>query len=268
MAGDWIKIECTTPDKPEVYQLAEKIGGIDPDAVLGKLLRVWIWADQQTFDGNAASVTRTALDRITGVDGFADALVCCGWLTSNDGGLTFPNFDRHNGKTAKTRALTAKRVRNHRNADVTPSALLREEKRESINTPSNDGGAGSRKPRKKGQPIEYSSELTRWWEHYPKKVAKDDALKAFPKALDRIARERSLSPDGTLAWLIDRTKAYADSVKNAERKHIAHPAKWLNGGRFNDVLEDETPVVPPKHVPSIDEMAEADAKRGRDRRGR
>ncbi len=83
MAGDWIKIETTTPDKPEVYEIAEALG-IDPDAVMGKPIRVWTWADQQTFDGNAecnaASVTKTALDRISGAHGFADALICVSWL--------------------------------------------------------------------------------------------------------------------------------------------------------------------------------------------
>ncbi|MEY2727076.1 MAG: hypothetical protein RLZZ458_2943, partial [Planctomycetota bacterium] len=56
MAGDWIKIQHVTPDKPEVWQIAE-ITGLEADAVVGKLLRIWIWADQQTVDGNARSVT-------------------------------------------------------------------------------------------------------------------------------------------------------------------------------------------------------------------
>ena len=39
MAGDWIKFELTTMDKPEVCQIAD-VAGIDPDAVVGKLMRV------------------------------------------------------------------------------------------------------------------------------------------------------------------------------------------------------------------------------------
>jgi hypothetical protein len=52
MAGDWIKFDTSTPDKPEVFEMAAELG-IDPDAVVGKLLRVWKWFDQQTTDGNA-----------------------------------------------------------------------------------------------------------------------------------------------------------------------------------------------------------------------
>lgn len=50
MASSWIKVEVITPDKPEIFQIAE-ILNIDPDAVLGKLVRIWAWADQQTIDG-------------------------------------------------------------------------------------------------------------------------------------------------------------------------------------------------------------------------
>jgi len=105
---------------------------IDPDMVLGKLIRVWIWADQQTYDGNAGSVTSALLDRISSVPGFSKALEKVGWLVKSESGNIFPNFDRHNGKTAKSRALTSIRVKQHRdekedkrcNADsVTPSSL-------------------------------------------------------------------------------------------------------------------------------------------------
>ncbi|EPO1283207.1 hypothetical protein ACT6KQ_004267, partial [Shigella flexneri] len=46
MASNWIKLEVITPDKPEIFRLAE-ILNIDPDAALGKVIRFWAWADQQ-----------------------------------------------------------------------------------------------------------------------------------------------------------------------------------------------------------------------------
>jgi hypothetical protein len=117
MAGDWIKVEHTTPDKPEVFTLAELLQ-IDPDAVTGKLLRLWIWADQQTIDGNARSVTFALLDRIAGQRGFADALAKVGWLQVVDGGVVFSNFERHNGDTAKKRAQGSRRVAKHRTCNA------------------------------------------------------------------------------------------------------------------------------------------------------
>lgn len=141
MAGDWVKVELTTPDKPEVFKMAE-ILDIDPDAVTGKLLRIWIWADQQTVDGNAPGVTCTLLNRLAGVTGFAQAMQKVGWLGEKDGEYYFPNFDIHNGKGAKKRATTNRRVANHRASSqrngesVTGSvtkSVTREEKRREEN---------------------------------------------------------------------------------------------------------------------------------------
>jgi len=156
MAGDWIKFEVSTPEKQEVLAITVSMGWDDPDLTVGKLLRVWRWFDQQTIDGNARSVTTSLLDRIAGVTGFAKAMAEVGWLFIRDEGVELPNFNRHNGKTAKDRALTAKRVANHKsnaktndagNGGTVTSALPREEKRreEEKNSPnpsSPDGDEG------------------------------------------------------------------------------------------------------------------------------
>lgn len=134
MSGDWIKFEANTPEKPEVFAITASMGWNDPDLTVGKLLKIWRWFDQQTLDGNAPSVTLALLDCISGVTGFAKAMCDVGWLKTGDSGLMLPNFSRHNGKTAKQRCLTAKRVANHKsnaegNADSVTGALPREEKR-------------------------------------------------------------------------------------------------------------------------------------------
>lgn len=123
MAGDWIKVEMATPDKPEVWQMAEKMG-IDADSVVGKLFRVWSWFDQHTEDGHAASVTSALLDRVVGVTGFCDSMLQVGWLVKNGGTVTMPNFDRHNGKGAKKRANASRRQqdRRKRSSCVTPES--------------------------------------------------------------------------------------------------------------------------------------------------
>lgn len=145
MAGDWIKFDVTTADKPEVVRMAAVLG-IDQDAVVGKLLRVWVWADQNsiTSNGGCNGVTATSafLDRLTFCSGFTGAMRNVGWLTGEDGNLSLPNVERHNEKAAKERAVTNRRVAKSRagkgasNApsvtDVTVPALLKPlpEKRE------------------------------------------------------------------------------------------------------------------------------------------
>lgn len=135
MAGDWLKFEKSTSDKPEVWAMAEELG-IDPDAVVGKLLRVWGWFDEQSEEGNAPSVSKMLLDRRVGVTGFCDSMVSCSWMREVGSEVQLPNFDRHNGKTAKNRSLTAKRVAKHKaesnekgNGASVTNALPREEKR-------------------------------------------------------------------------------------------------------------------------------------------
>ena len=113
MASDWIKIEKSTPDKPEVEAMALALG-IGADAVLGKLIRVWSWFDTNCADGDARSVTVSLLDRIALHPGFADAMQGAGWLTLLDDGFHMVNFERHNGKNAKRRALTQRRMESHR----------------------------------------------------------------------------------------------------------------------------------------------------------
>lgn len=141
MAGDWMKVEKVTPEKPEVLAIASTLQ-IDPDAVFGKLFRIWCWFDDHTLNGNAPCVTSALLDRKACVTGFAQAMSAVGWLTETSDGLLLPNFDRHNGETAKQRALTAKRVRKSKeksnaegNGKVTNEALPREEKRRVLIAP-------------------------------------------------------------------------------------------------------------------------------------
>ena len=131
MAGDWIKFETTTPDKPEVYEMASLLE-IDPDAVVGKLMRTWAWFDQHTNDGNAPVTVETLLDRKVGVTGFTEAMAKVGWLLRSGKQIRLANFERHNGQTAKDRALTARRkakciAKKGNGASVT-RALPREEK--------------------------------------------------------------------------------------------------------------------------------------------
>ena len=134
MAGDWIKMEVCTPEKPEVLAITVRMGWDDADKTIGVLFRVWRWFDQHTEDGNAESVTSALLDRIIGVTGFCEAMVSVGWLIIKSDGLSLPNFDRHNGKTAKSRAQGAKRAAAFKsnaksNGGSVTSALPREEKR-------------------------------------------------------------------------------------------------------------------------------------------
>lgn len=154
----WLKFDTATPEKPEVMAIAIALGFDDPDLVVGKLLKVWRWFDQHTVEGNANGVTAALLDRMIGVPGMCAAMASVGWLVVSETGLELPNFERHNGKTAKDRALTAQRVAKAKtkaksneqgNASTVTAPLPREEKRREENSSSlrsEEGVRASRLP--------------------------------------------------------------------------------------------------------------------------
>ena len=117
MTRNWMKVEHETPDKPEILAIAAKLD-IDPDDAFGKCFRLWRWFDQHTENGNAVDVTFALLNRYLGVTYLCETLESVGWLFVSDEGISLPNFDRHNGVTAKTRALTARRVKTYKSKNT------------------------------------------------------------------------------------------------------------------------------------------------------
>lgn len=108
MAGEWLKMRHDLADDPAVIRLADVVQ-IEEDAVIGKLFRLWSWADRHTHNGHADGVGLRWVDRLARCEGFGAALVRVGWLVEENDGLSFPRFDRHCSDTAKSRALDAKR---------------------------------------------------------------------------------------------------------------------------------------------------------------
>lgn len=145
---DWLKIDHSTPEKPELFRLAHLLK-IPIEQVLGHLLRVWIWVDQQAgahgarnvdarvdaavdarVDGGVdadvdAVVDGDALhvDAVARISGFASAMCAVNWLVINaeKSLLIFPNLKDYISESAKNRALSSRRQRRWRhNANVTP----------------------------------------------------------------------------------------------------------------------------------------------------
>jgi hypothetical protein len=60
-------------------------------------------------DGKVKPSSAGFIDGLVSHPGFCAQLSAVGWMRIDDGGIALPNFDRHNGGGAKTRALTARR---------------------------------------------------------------------------------------------------------------------------------------------------------------
>lgn len=215
MAGDWMKIELELPDKPEVHAIANSLN-IDPDAVVGKLVRVWQWFDKHTINGNAYGVTYSLLDRITSVTGFGEAMMFVGWIEQNDKVLTMPKFDRHTSSSAKSRALTGKRVEKSRNGDSVTKTLpekRREEKNNNTIVMLN------------------TSRFVEFWNAYPKsqrKVGKTACEKKWKaKNLD-INASKIISHVNA----IKQTQQWKDGFEPS-------PLTYINQERWNDEIVNE-----------------------------
>lgn len=236
MAGDWIKFELTTLDKPEVCQIAD-LADIDPDAVVGKLMRVWGWFDQQTEKGNAPSVSKKLLDRLVGVIGFCEHMKSVAWMIEIDGVISLPHFDRHNGKTAKNRLLTAKRVANHKasngksNASSVSDALPKEEKRREDQNP-----LSAHEPVDPRMP----SEMTLDW------VPDEKLLKTY-------AFHRGLSLDlFTEEVRVAFTGHYEPQHQvNTQAEWVSMLVKWVNNDKARAAATNVTPIRQ-KQAPASD----------------
>jgi hypothetical protein len=236
VAGDWLKMEASTPEKEEVLAITSRLGWDDADLTVGKLFRLWRWFDQHTVNGNAARVTPALLDRIVGVTGFCDAVREVGWLQVDDSGITLPKFDRHNGKSAKSRALTAKRVAKHKaggdegnddgNAASVSGALPREEKREE-----KKGSPPS--PRKRGRE---SERFTEFWLAWPKNERKQDKAKCAEHW-----QRHSLDAQADAIVADVRTKRGTQKWRDG---FIEAPLVYLRGRRWLDgVTPNEGPTA-------------------------
>jgi len=224
MAGEWIKIETSLSDKPEVLRISRRLG-IDKDCVVGKLARVWGWFDKNSVDGVVDGVVDADIDAIAYQDGFASALVSVGWLLVDSDlcRVSVPNFQRHNGESAKKRALKSERQARWRRSgseevDDTAStcASTREEKRReekkdiSKASPSHPAAAG----------------FDEFWTAWPKNERKQDKA-----SCQRHWKLHSLGNVQTL--IIDDVRAKR-GTKKWQEGFIEAPLVYLRGKRWED----------------------------------
>jgi hypothetical protein len=139
VAGDWIKVEIATAQKPEVLHMAELLG-VSRRECMGILVDFWAWLDANARHESVPNLSRRSLDSVLNCPGIAAALEVVGWVKWDDAGTTarIANFEHHNGQSAKARAYDQKRKRNERDtaSEICPvETVTREEKRREEITP-------------------------------------------------------------------------------------------------------------------------------------
>jgi hypothetical protein len=109
MAVDWIKMRVDLRAHPKIVRLATGLKS-DRFRVVGGLHAVWSIFDAHSEDGTLEGYSAEVLDDLIGWPGFTAALISVEWLIDDDGSsLSIPDFEEHNGKSAKARAQDTKR---------------------------------------------------------------------------------------------------------------------------------------------------------------
>lgn len=153
MSGEWIKMRTNLWDDPRVSRICDITG--KPEAtVIGGLYWLWATADEHSTDGALDGFSFAGIDRKVGIKGFAAAVGGVQWLEETPTGVTLRHFDEHNGASAKARAVTAKRVANHRkgNSDVTQAPLQEQHKSVNNRVPRSRSREEEPKGREEGVP--------------------------------------------------------------------------------------------------------------------
>lgn len=123
MAAGWIKMRVDLHAHPKVVRISSAVAA-DRLRVVGALLVVWSVFDAHTETGRLEGYTLEAMDSVVGWPGFSAAMVEAKWLVDDNGqALIMPEFTRHNGESAKRRAMDAERKRSARTSGDCPDSV-------------------------------------------------------------------------------------------------------------------------------------------------
>lgn len=109
----WIKLEHDLLTSPKFITLASRLrhGRV---TVLGALATLWMAADRHCIENRLNGMTLEAVDALVEIPGFGQALVEIGWIKVHADSVEVVDYQEHNGATAKSRLLAAKRSKSYR----------------------------------------------------------------------------------------------------------------------------------------------------------
>lgn len=254
MAGDWIKMRVDLATDPAVISIASSLD-VTEFEVVGMLHHFWSWVDAQSRDGHAAGVTKKWIDRYVHRDGFSTELEKTGWLIADDTGITIPNFDRHNGASAKTRALAKDRQKNkrenssretsriERDESVTREEKIREEVIPPICPPTEAKEKPAPRKTKIPTPFMLTAEMRTW---ASESVPGVDLKSETEKFVDYWRGEAKTKADWPATW--------RNWMRKAQQDHNRPPMRGVSTVNRQQQVEDANARV-------VREIAEREARR-------
>ena len=266
MASDYVPMDHSLPDKPEVLAIIEATGE-SVEVVFFRLFKLWKLTDGQTLDGVLTSCGPRALaSRCGGTAEFWTAVEQVtktpenpdGWLIFRDGCAIVPRFAerfrtcakarRNQARTRKAEWKRRQKEAAERNGNAVGTQTERE--RNAVGTTNqNQNQNQNQEPRTKklaaqARARSADAEFTIWYNIYPRHIARKAAQAAYATTLKRIGGD----PAATVKRLLDAATAFAASdIGHGEKQFIPHPATWLNQARYDDDPETWKRIGASKH---------------------
>lgn len=222
MAGDWIKMGKDLLTHPKVVRMASALRA-DKLRTVGGLFAVWCLFDTHSVDGKLSGYTAETIDEEIRFPGFCAAMEAVEWLETDADGASLPDFEEHNGQSAKRRAQETERKRADRKVSASDADKTRTK-------------SGPEKRREEKKDIHTDVGFASFWSEFPNKKAKADAFKAWSK----------LNPDDVLQASILKAieiQRQGEDWRKEGGRFIPHPATWLNGRRWEDSAPTLTVVA-------------------------
>lgn len=252
----WLQVHQTLKDHRKLFDAADELE-IQPVHMMGLLISFWMWALDNAPTGDLDGITPRMIARAAQWDGPAEklstALIRAGWLDEDgdSGKLMIHDWYEYTGKLIDQRQAEKERSQRRRAAAAASANGNTDDQQTTAGQPP-DGRkkAGGRvdqsrpdQTREGKDPPPPSAEgetagksaievrFAEFWSAYPKKVAKQYALKAWKR----------LKPD---ADLHDKIMRAVEAQKRSEQwrrdngRYIPNPTTWLNGGQWDNETEE------------------------------
>lgn len=105
--SNWIKVDIDTPYKAAIDEIMDACQCSRGEAFMA-WFNLYVWFDQMTADGTV-NASPAEIDAKAGLPKIAQALQDAGWIAFHGRRCVISNWAEHNGKSAKSRALHARR---------------------------------------------------------------------------------------------------------------------------------------------------------------
>ncbi len=192
--SDILLVRLSLRTDPKVVRLGEVLVA-DPDLVVGKLIHLWSYVQENGDDGLIEYAGRERVDAIVGMMGFSDALVKINWLHFDLQGAHVLGYEQYLG-TEGMRTLIDHWLKLHPKPQGCRSH------------PADPG-------------------FTDFWTEYPRKTAQ----KAAEKVWRRLKPDETLRRRMMDALRLDKR---SNQWSKGNGEFIPHPSTWLNQERWND----------------------------------